>query len=125
MTNTVTIADRGGMRALLVRLRDLLDELDAADDSAPLTEALAAAACGKSTGLLGGITGALEPTADGSCAPVYAEVAGAVNGVITAAGKHIAAARASVQAAISDMERLVSGIDGTDDAGAVGVRAAS
>lgn len=126
MTNTVTIADRGGMRALLARLRGLLGELGKADDGgAHLTEALAAAASGKSTGLLGGITNGTEPTADGGCAPVYVDVVASTGQLIDGAGKHIAAARASVQAAISDMERLLSGIDGADDAGAAGVRAAS
>lgn len=125
MTQTITIQDRNGMRTLLGRLRALLDELGKADDPTPFTEALAAAASGRSTGVLGGLSGKLEPTADGGCAPVYVDVVAAASLMTDACTEHIAVARASVLTMISDLTALLTNIDGADTAGVSGIRAAS
>ncbi len=123
MTNsTVSITHRGGFEAGLGRLRGLLQELDKADPRA-FTEALAAAASGTASGPLRGI-GAGEATATGGAAPVYQGAVDAVTVLVDDAGKHIAAARESVSAAISDLEALLRGVDGADEVGVRGIGAA-
>lgn len=125
----ITIQHRGSFESALGQLRRQLDELDKVNDSSALTAAVAAAAAGTgpTTGLAG-LTAGLgrrESTATGGVAPVYAGTVAAVGTLVVAAQAHIKAARQSVEAAITDLEQLLRGIDGADETGVRGIGAAS
>lgn len=127
--STVSITHRGSFESALGQLRRQLQELDKVNDPTELTAAVAAAASGAAptTGiasLTSGVLGRRESTATGGVAPVYAGTVAAVGTMVESAQAHIKAARQSVEAAITDLEQLLRGIDGADSTGVRGIGAA-
>lgn len=124
MSRTVDIDNKDTFRATIHQLKRLRGELDKPTGTT-FTEALAKAASGHGTSIgsriIGTAIGPGNSREAGTAAPVYRGTVDAASTFTEAGEKAIAAAKSSLDAVISDLEHLVSGLSDIDTHGASAV----